>query len=273
MRNEKKVSRDNQSGREQVVDTRNKIRRKGRPHSRFWFYFPNIVIGMILVILSVYLLNITLFRTTKVEVTGNHILSNMEVEKRVVTGKYKKYGLVMVVKNLVSPARDVPFTDKITVSVQITSPSVLRIHVKESEMLGYVPLDDGTYAYFNDDGKVVEVSERLVDGLLPVSGITCKKAKKGETLPINEKCRKTLLHLTKSLKKYKIVANAISFKDEREVSVQSGSILYDFGTFDYLDEKLMRLSYITPQLSGLTGTLHLDTWTPENTDIVFQKAE
>ena len=179
----------------------------------------------------------------------------------------------MVVKNLVSPAKDVPFTDKITVSVQITSPSVLRIHVKESEMLGYVPLDDGTYAYFNDDGNVVEVSERLVDGLLPVSGITCKKAKKGETLPINEKCRKTLLHLTKSLKKYKIAANAISFKDEREVSVQSGSILYDFGTFDYLDEKLMRLSYITPQLSGLTGTLHLDTWTPENTDIVFQKAE
>ena len=28
-----------------------------------------------------------------------------------------------------------------------------------------------------------------------------------------------------------------------------------------------------PQLSGLSGILHLETWTPDTTDIVFDRAD
>ena len=34
-----------------------------------------------------------------------------------------------------------------------------------------------------------------------------------------------------------------------------------------------RLSAIMPQLSGLSGILHLETWTPDTTDIVFDRAD
>ena len=40
-----------------------------------------------------------------------------------------------------------------------------------------------------------------------------------------------------------------------------------------MSEKVMRLSYILPKLEGMTGTLHLEDWNTENTDIVFEKAE
>ena len=42
---------------------------------------------------------------------------------------------------------------------------------------------------------------------------------------------------------------------------------------DYLTQKIARLSAIMPQLSGLSGILHLETWTPDTTDIVFDRAD
>ena len=43
--------------------------------------------------------------------------------------------------------------------------------------------------------------------------------------------------------------------------------------FKYLDEKIMRLQYILPTINGQAGILHLENWTPESTDIVFEASE
>ena len=40
---------------------------------------------------------------------------------------------------------------------------------------------------------------------------------------------------------------------------------------DYLEEKIMRLPHILPYLDGQTGILHLEDWTEDNTDIVFER--
>ena len=45
------------------------------------------------------------------------------------------------------------------------------------------------------------------------------------------------------------------------------------GSEDNLSQKVVRLSIILPQLDGLSGTLHLETWTPETTDIIWDRAE
>ena len=37
-----------------------------------------------------------------------------------------------------------------------------------------------------------------------------------------------------------------------------------------LEEKLMRLPKILPYLEGMTGILHLENWSRDNTDIVFK---
>ena len=38
-------------------------------------------------------------------------------------------------------------------------------------------------------------------------------------------------------------------------------------------ETVLRLSYILPQLEGMSGTLHLESWTENTTDISFKKNE
>jgi len=43
------------------------------------------------------------------------------------------------------------------------------------------------------------------------------------------------------------------------------------GTTTNLAQKTKRLPYILPYLDGKSGTLHLEDWTEENTDIVFEE--
>ena len=45
------------------------------------------------------------------------------------------------------------------------------------------------------------------------------------------------------------------------------------GTDEYLTQKVVRLSAIMPQLSGLYGTLHMETWTPDTTGIIYERDE
>ena len=107
-----------------------------------------------------------------------------------------------------------------------------------------------------------------------ISGITVEDPKVGETLGIEEEQLEALLSMTKYIKKYDITASAIYFDEAGNLYITYGdSIQIEFGNSDYMSEKVMRLSYILPKLEGMTGTLHLEDWNTENTDIVFEKAE
>ena len=53
------------------------------------------------------------------------------------------------------------------------------------------------------------------------------------------------------------------------MTVYSGKITILVGNADNLAQKIMRLQYILPQLDGKKGTLHLENWTSETTDIIF----
>ncbi len=226
-------------------------------------------IGVVLAGMVIVGLSLTLFQIKTISVEGNTIVSDEEIQADVITGEYQTNGIYEWFINFVQPKTDIPFTESYHISFK--SPSHLVINIDEVDILGFIALSDGTYAYFDSDGKVVEVSDRLVAGYLPVNGITSDEATVGKALPIQTRCMNVMLQVTKGLTKYDIPADAVYFTDEREIAVQSGTILLDFGTFTYLDEKIMRLQYILPNLEGKTGTLHLETWTPENKDIIFEE--
>ena len=82
-----------------------------------------------------------------------------------------------------------------------------------------------------------------------------------------------LLNLTQMLKKYELLPDEIQFDSNREPVLFYGGIQVNIGSEDNLSQKVVRLSYILPQIDGLAGTLHLETWTPETTDIIWDRAE
>lgn len=161
--------------------------------------------------------------------------------------------------------------DSIEVSLQ--NPRTLKVHVYEKGVLGYIFISAiGQNAYFDSDGFVVETSTEKIENIPQVEGIECDKVVLYEKLPIeDEKVLKSLLAATQALKKNEVVPEKIYFDEHKDISLRYGGIQVVLGDSQNLTQKILRLPYILPQLSGKTGTLHVENWSENTKDIIFQE--
>ena len=237
----------------------------------FRFYFMNILLGVLIAgIISV--MGIAMFCSIhKVSVEGNTIYTEEEIEQLVLDGKYPNNSVYEALYNTVKPKKNIPFISKVT--VKLTGYDKLAIKVVEKECVGYIPLEKGGYAYFDEEGSVVEVSERLIQQSIGVSGVTLKKAEVAQKVELEKEQLNLMVQLLKAMRKYELAISGLSFDETGNATVSYGDILISVGKSDFLEEKMMRLPYILPQLEGQAGTLHLENWSKDNTDIVFRKRE
>lgn len=256
--------------REQDEQTQeNRPRRKRRRFSRFRFYFINIFLGVVIVGLLLGMFIYFGCNIKSVTVKGSTLYTDEEIENYVLNDAYSYNGVYAALKNLLKPRKDIPFVESVT--VRLSGIHSVSIIVKEKKVIGYLALSDGTYAYFDGEGTVQEVSDRLLENVIPVSGIACQEASAGDALPIEKDELSYLTSLLKGLEKYEITPEQIQFDDDEGATVLSQNIQIQMGKDVYLEEKLMRLSRIMPYLEGMNGILHLENWSPDNTDIVFKK--
>jgi cell division protein FtsQ len=241
--------------------------------SRFRFYFLNIFLGVVILGIIAAIFIYAGCRIQKVSFEGNTVYAEEDLKNQILNDKYSFNSVYVYLKSVFKPVEDIPFVE--SYRVKFNSPTSITIQIKQKSMMAYVMSADGeNQVYFDDDGVVQEISTLHVDGLMLISGITVEDPKKGETLGIEEEQLEALLSMTKYIKKYDITASAIYFDEAGNLYITYGdSIQIEFGNSDYMSEKVMRLSYILPKLEGMTGTLHLEDWNTENTDIVFEKAE
>jgi cell division protein FtsQ len=129
----------------------------------------------------------------------------------------------------------------------------------------------GTFAYFNDEGEVVEVSDRILDDIIPVSGIVLESAEVGQHVAIDEKQLNNMLNIIKILRKNNVAVTSGNFDEAGNFGVFSGAVYINFGNGSEIDEKVKRLNYILPKLVDMSGILHLEDWSTQDTDIVFEK--
>ena len=57
------------------------------------------------------------------------------------------------------------------------------------------------------------------------------------------------------------------------VYLSYGAIQVNLGSGTDLNEKILRMDQILPQLEGMSGMLHVETWSETNTDIYFRNGE
>lgn len=260
------MRRERREEKEEAQESRPK--RKRRRFGRFRFYFINILLGIVIAVLAACIFVYFCCRVQTVEVEGSTRYTQQQIQDYVLDGTYSYNAVYAVADNLVHPKEDIPFVE--SVKVRMTGLNALKITVTEKQMIGYVTLADGTYAYFDRDGVVQEVSDRLLEGLLPVGGISCEEAQAGDELPVDEEILTYLTALLKGLEKYEIIPQGITFAEDGSATVQYQGIQIQLGRQTDLEEKLMRLPKILPYLDGRTGILHLENWSRDNTDIVFK---
>lgn len=232
-----------------------------------------ILLILILLIAAGVFIVMNVFTVENVVVEGNELYRSTQIENMVLNDEYSWNSLYVDLKYRFVDIGEVPFVD--TMEVSLDNPHTVHIKVYEKGMLGYLYINSiGQNAYFDKDGFVVETSTEVIDGVPKITGISCEEVVLYEKLQLeNSDILRDLLNLTQTLKKYNLLPDEIQYDSNMEPVLYYGTIQVKIGSEDNLSQKVVRLSIILPQLDGLSGTLHLETWTPETTDIIWDRAE
>ena len=246
------------------------IREKRRKKRLLKKILIGILIFLLLALLAAFIV-IKVFVVKEVKVEGNKLYDEQLITETVLNDKYSWNSLYVLLKYTFIDTEAVPFID--TMEVKLNSPQSLTIKVYEKGMLGYLYISAiGENAYFDKDGFVVETSSRVIENVPLIDGISCDEIVLYEKLPIEKQELKQMLTLTQTLKRDGLEPDSIHYGVENAPVLQYKKIVVQLGSMENLTQKVERLHQIFPNLKGLKGTLHLENWTEETTNIVFEKA-
>lgn len=211
------------------------------------------------------------FRVNEVKVEGNEHYSNEQIEKFVLDDEYSWNSLYVFLKYRFLETGPIPFVD--TMEVSLESPGTIKIFVYEKEIIGYLYIASiSQNAFFDKDGFVVETSQEKIEDVPRVEGLNCDQVVLYEQLPIEDKnILRSLLSASQELKKHDILPDQIRFEENGDIHLTYDSVEVLLGDRDNLTSKILRLSYILPQLEGMKGVLHVENWTENTTDIIFDR--
>lgn len=210
------------------------------------------------------------FVVRKVEVAGNELYGQAVIESAILNDDYSWNSLYVYLKYRFCKAQEIPFVD--TMEVKLKNPHTLQIDVYEKGMMGYLYISGiDENAYFDRDGFVVETSSEIIPDVPQIAGISCDEVVLYEKMPLDSDKLREILKLTQTLKRNDLVPDMISYGGAEEPIAVYGDIEVIIGPTDTLTQKVARISRILPSLSGMKGTLHLENWTEDTTNIVFDK--
>lgn len=247
------------------------IKKKRKHKKRLKHFFMGLLIT-IAVLAILFLIALKLFTVKKVVVEGNELYDQKTIEDAVLNDKYSWNSLYVYLKYKVKDTKKIPFID--TMSISLDSPHTLHISVYEKGMLGYIyipGIDEN--AYFDKDGLVVETSSDIVDGVPKIDGINCDKVVLYEKLPVDDSRLKEILELTQALKREDLIPDSITYGGEGEPVISYGGLTVKMGDTKLLTQKIKRLKAILPSVKDMSGILHLEDWTEDSTNIVFDKTD
>lgn len=221
------------------------------------------------VVIAGYIYIMDNYTITTVYVDGNTHYTDAEIIDMVMNGKYDHNSILLSLKYRDKDITDIPFIE--TMDVDIESKDSVRITVYEKAVAGCVAYL-GRYIYFDKDGIVVETSEEATPGIPQVTGLSFDYVMLHETLPIeNQEVFKDILNITQLLDKYSMTVDKIYFSSDYQVTLIFDKVKVAMGDSSDIDEKIMKLQYMLPDLEGKSGTLNMREYTEDTTMISFEQ--
>ncbi len=238
-------------------------------YSRSLYIIAGLIIAVLLVILFGLKYILDNYTVTNIYVNGNTHYTNEEIIDMVMDGKLDNNSLFLSLKYRDKSIENVPFVEKM--DVDIISPDTIRINVYEKSIAGFISYL-GHYMYFDRDGIVVESSLEPSDNFPQVLGLDFNYVVLYEKLPVaNDKVFSEILDLTQLLDKYELDAKKIFFDKDYNVYLYFDGVEVSLGTSDYIDEKIIQLQYILPNLEGKNGILDMKDVNEDTKNITFEE--
>lgn len=245
------------------------IKEKRRRQRRMKKLLIGLLIFILLAVIAAFIV-VKVFVVKTVKVEGNKLYNEQLIRETVLNDEYSWNSLYVLLKYTFMKTEEVPFID--TMEIKLNSPSSLTIKVYEKGMLGYLHIPSiSQMAYFDKEGFVVETSTRVIENVPRIDGITCEEVVLFEKLPIDAKQLREMLTLTQTLKRESLEPDAIHFGAAYSPIVYYGNTEVWLGSTELLTQKVERLCEILPSIQGTEGILHLENWTEETANIIFEK--
>ena len=249
---------------------------RDKPELGEWFaqHKSLVMIGATVAACCVLLTGIYYYITTAYEVTtvyvdGNVHYTNEEVMDMVMEGRYGNNSLYLAMKYKDKGVEGIPFVEKM--DVNILTPNTIRISVYEKALAGYVEYL-GRYMYFDRDGTVVESSAERTRGIPQVTGLHFDYVVVNEPLPVeNDEIFKRILDITQLLNKYELMADKIFFDSSYDLTLFFEDVRVTLGSSSEIDQKIIKLKNILPELEGKSGTLQMENYTEDTKNITFRR--
>ena len=228
-----------------------------------------LLIFIVLIVIAVFIV-VNVFVVEHVEIEGNELYEEQLITDTVLNDEYSWNSLYVLLKYSFVNIKDVPFID--TMEISLLDPQTLHIKVYEKGMLGYLYIAAiGENAYFDKDGFVVETSTRVIENVPKIEGISCDEVVLYEKLPIDNQKLRELLTLTMALKRDDLEPDSIHYGLAQSPILSYGNTEVWMGSIELLTQKVQRLTQIMPNIRGVAGILHMEDWTEESANIIFEK--
>ena len=236
-------------------------------YSRSLYIIAGIILTLLIIAAFKYVLDN--YTVTHIYVNGNTHYTNEEIIDMVINDKLSNNSLFLSLKYRDKSIENVPFVEKM--DVDIISPDTIRINVYEKSIAGFISYL-GHYMYFDRDGIVVESSLEPSDNVPQVLGLDFNYVVLYEKLPVeNDKVFSEILDITQLLDKYELNADKIFFDKEYNVYLHFGGVEVSLGTSNFIDEKIIQLQYILPNLEGKSGILEMKDFVEDTKNITFEE--
>lgn len=218
---------------------------------------------------SAYFYIMNNYKVTTVHVDGNIHYTNEEIMEMVMGDRFGDNSLFLSLKYRDRGIEGVPFVE--TMDVDIEARDTIRITVYEKALAGYVRYL-GRYVYFDKDGIVVETSEEETAGIPQVTGLAFDHVVLYEALPVDKpELFEEILNITQQLSKYSLSADRIYFDSNYQVTLYFGEARIDLGENKDINEKIMKLQHILPDLLGKSGTLDMREYSEDTKTYSFEQ--
>lgn len=245
------------------------IREKRRKKRLFKKVLIGILVFILLAVIAAFVV-VKVFVVKEVKVEGNELYDEQLITNTVLNDEYSWNSLYVLLKYTFMDIENVPFID--TMEVHLTNPQTLKIKVYEKGMLGYLYIAAiGENAYFDKDGFVVETSTRIIENVPKIEGIVCDEVVLYEKLPIDNQKLRELLTLTQALKREDLNPDIIHFGLKQSPVISYGNKEVWLGSIESLTQKVARIKEIMPSIEELAGILHMEDWSEESANIIFEK--
>ncbi len=210
---------------------------------------------------------VTEYKVTELQVEGNIHYTRDEIAQMVLPGGIRNNSLYLRLWYRNRKMEDIPFVE--TMDVEIISHHKVKVTVYEKALAGCFEYL-GNYMYFDRDGVVVESSTQTTDGVPQIKGLTFDHVVLYEPLPVeNDEIFSEILKVTQLLDKYELTADQIFFSSAGDLTLYFGKVRVNMGGEADVDEKVMQLREILPNLEGQSGILHMESYTSETTKVTF----